>query len=55
MSDATDNFTLRLMFNTGVSENEVNDLILQSERVSKDDVWRIRDFGVLPDAGRAYP
>ncbi len=44
MSDATDDFTLRPMFNTGVSEDQVNHLILQSERVSKDDVWRIRDL-----------
>ena len=46
MSDATDDFTLRPMFNIGVSEDGVNDLILQSQRVSADDVWRIRDFGV---------
>ena len=47
MSGGTDEFTLRLMFNTGVSEDEVNDLVLQSQKVTADDVWRIREFGVL--------
>jgi len=47
MSDGPDEFTLRLMFNTGVSEGEANDLILQSQQVTADDVWRVRDFGVL--------
>ena len=47
MSDGPDDFTLRLMFNSGVSVDEANDLILQSQQVTADDVWRVRDFGVL--------